>query len=410
MSEQSPVPSRIAQLDLSPYEGFYAESPGELDRRLAAVPSSRTGMDFRHGDVSAFRPPAWTGDLLRESVAGAVNAYTPYRGNWRIRGSLADSLTKLMGVDLHPDRNVVITPGTQAGLFAALSSLVEAGDTVLVADPDYFFSQRIVNYLGAKVVPIPIRFDDGDARLDLAAIEAGLVHHPKVLLFSHPNNPTGAIYDKEMIDALADLVVTSGLMVVVDQLYSRLIYDGRQFEHLIARPDMVDRCITLMGPSKTESMSGFRLGCAVGAEAVIDRMEAVLSITALRAPGYNQVLLSSWMKDDGAWLRERIEAHQELRDLVCRELRQVDGVRVNAPRGGSYAFPDISGVPISDFDFAVRLRSEAGIAVNPGYQFGRAGCGHFRINYSQDRDGLKAALKEIVRVLGDSTCHSVHAR
>lgn len=411
MNKQSPVPSRIAHLDLAPYEGYYTESPGQLDRRLNAVPFSEVGMDFRHGDVGAFEPPDWSSQVLRESVARPGNAYTAYRGSSEVLGWLAEALGRFMGVDLHPDRHVVITPGTQAGLYAALSSLVEPGDTVLVADPDYFFSQRIVSYLGATVIPIAIQFDEaGDARLDLAAIEASLVHHPKVLLFSHPNNPTGAIYDQVTLDALAGLVARSELTVVVDQLYSRLIYDGRVFEHLIGRPGMADRCVTLIGPSKTESMSGFRLGCAVGPEPLIERMEAVLSITALRAPGYNQALLSRWMRADEAWLEERIEAHQDLRDLVCGTLGQVDGVHVVAPRGGSYAFPDISRLPVTDFDVAVRFRSELGIFVNPGYQFGRAGCGHFRINYSQDRDNLEVALKEMAQVLSSPEAGGTHQR
>jgi len=188
---------------------------------------------------------------------------------------------------------------------------------------------------------------------------------------------------------------------VVDQLYCRLVYEGRSFEHLAARDGMKERTATLLGPSKTESMSGYRLGLAVAPPVIIDRMEQALSILCLRTPGYNQHLLKRWMADDNDWLAERTKQHEELRDLVVAKFRAVDGVKVSPPRGSSYVFPDFSARGITDHELAKRLKQEAGILVSPGYQFGVRGQGHFRINFSQDPAAMAASVDRICKMLKD---------
>jgi aspartate/methionine/tyrosine aminotransferase len=375
-----------------------------LDAALAGTPRPAGGMDFSHGDPVAFLPPEWALPTLTKSIEDGQTAYTPYRGDLDVRQSLSSGLSRLLGIEgVDPHREVVVTPGTQAGLFAALSSLVGRGDTVLVADPDYFASQRIVRYLGGHVIPIPMLVSpDGAARLDLERVRDGLREDPVALLFSNPNNPTGGVVDRACLAELAGLLEGTRTTVIVDELYCRLLYTGTDFAHLIAEPGMRERCVTLLGPSKTESMSGYRLGTAVGPAHVIDRMEAVLSIVSLRAPGYSQPLLHSWLDIEPEWLETRAREHQELRDLVIGAFRSVPGVQVSVPRGGSYVFPDVSGLGLTDFEAARRLRAEAGIVVNPGYQFGERGHGRFRINYSQDRTGLVAALAAMTDVLGSA--------
>ncbi len=133
-------------------------------------------------------------------------------------------------------------------------------------------------------------------------------------MLSHPNNPTGGVYAPAAARALAGLVAGRDMLAVVDQLYCRLIFDGADYVHLAAQPGMAERTVTLAGPSKTESMSGYRVGAAVGPAPVIDAMERVLSLAALRTAGYGQQVLRHWMADDAAWLADRTAAHQALRD------------------------------------------------------------------------------------------------
>src|SRR5207249_2954808 len=128
----------------------------------------------------------------------------------------------------------------------------------------------------------------------------------KTMLFSNPNNPTGAVLTAANVRAIARLAVRHDVMVIVDELYSRLVYDGRPFAHLIAEDGMRGRCITLVGPSKTESMSGYRVGAAVAPKEIVDRMEDLQGVSALRAPAYAQHVLTRWLSDDHDFVAGRI--------------------------------------------------------------------------------------------------------
>jgi aspartate/methionine/tyrosine aminotransferase len=171
---------------------------------------------------------------------------------------------------------------------------------------------------------------------------------------------------------------------------------------------MAERTVTLLGPSKTESMSGYRLGAAIGPGVVVEAMEQVISLASLRTAGYAQHALRHWMDDDDLWLDERTTEHQEIRDYLVRELLKIPGMKVSSPAGSSYVFPDVSETPWAmehgsndDFMLAVALKRN-GVLVSPGYQFGEDGRGHFRINFSQDFARIKTSSNRIHKVLTDA--------
>jgi aspartate/methionine/tyrosine aminotransferase len=206
---------------------------------------------------------------------------------------------------------------------------------------------------------------------------------------------------------MADWAVANDLWVVADQLYCRLIFDGHSYGHIGSLPQMSERTVTLLGPSKTESMSGYRVGVAVGPPPVIDAIEQVVSMASLRTAGYAQHALRHWMDGDDAWLKERIVAHESLRDELVTGLRSIREMRVKSPAGSSYVFPDVSDTEWGqrhdgdDFAFA-RAAKAAGVLISPGYQFGLAGRGHFRINFSQESGRLRRCVDIIGNVLSAS--------
>src|SRR5215208_6279963 len=167
--------------------------------------------------------------------------------------------------------------------------------------------------------------------IHLDALKVALDLRPRLMLFSHPNNPTGAVFDASVIREVAQLARETDLYVVVDELYARLVYDGQLFQHLIEQEGMQERCVTLLGPSKTESMSGFRLGVAVAPADVADRMEDVLSITALRAPAYAQHALVRWLDEDGEFVAQRVRDYQQLRDETVERINRSGILQVTAP-------------------------------------------------------------------------------
>jgi aspartate/methionine/tyrosine aminotransferase len=371
----------------------------EADRALLLDGGGKGLLDTTHFDTVRFPPPPWAASAVAAAEADGKLAYTPYRGHPGVLDALAGPVSELLGVPVDGGRHLALTPGTQAGLFTTMSALVDPGDLVLVADPEYLFSERMLAFLGARVERVPVHHHDGAADLDLDAVERLLPERPRLMLFSHPHNPTGAVHPPTTIARLARLAVAGGFRVLVDQLYCRLVHDDTPYRHLVAEPGMADRTVTLIGPSKTESLSGYRLGVVVGPEDVIDAVEQTLAVTSLRAPAYAQQLLRHWLVDDHEFLRTRLADLRALRETTVARLREVPGLRVARQAGTAYAFPDVSALGVDDRDVAAALRRDAGVIVSPGYQFGPSGIGHFRVCYARDEQEWDAALDRIVGVL-----------
>jgi aspartate/methionine/tyrosine aminotransferase len=315
-------------------------------------------------------------------------------------------LELLLGRTVDPDRELIVTPGTQGGLFAALSALVAPGDKVALPDPEYYMNEQILAYLGAVTARFALQ-QDAHGRLSLRAehLKAAGSAQLRVLLLSHPNNPTGGVYEPTAAMALAQFAIDEDLLVIVDEMYCRMLFSGTTYIHLGSLPGMAERTVTLLGPSKTESMSGYRLGVAVGPPSAIDSMERILGLVSLRTSGYGQQALRHWMDSDEDWLKGVTEAHRELRDLIVERLEAIADVRVVSPAGSSYVFPLVEGRRwvrgndgANDYEIAVALKA-AGVLVVPGYRFGPGGRGRFRINFSQDRARLLTAAERIANVL-----------
>lgn len=386
------------------YADEYGGSVLDLDRAVAAAPGPEDLIDLTHGDTRAFPPPPSARADLLAAVDVNDEAYTDYRGSASLRARLAPRLAGLLERPVDPGRELIVTPGTQGGLFVALSALVAPGDVVALPDPDYFMSERIVAYLGGRAVRLPLDVAP-DGRLTLADGALADAAAARLLLLSHPNNPTGGVYAPETAQALAAWTLEGERLAVVDQLYCRQLFDGARFTHLGALPGMPERTVTLVGPSKTESMSGYRVGVAVAPPAVVDTMERVLGMASLRTTAYAQQALRHWMDGDGDWIARRAADHQALRDRLLAALRAIPGVAVASPLGSSYVFPDAAetawGAAHRDDPgnaLAIDLKA-GGVLINPGYQFGRDGAERFRINFSQDAARLTRATERIAAVL-----------
>jgi len=373
-------------------------SARDADRALIAL-AGPDYLDTTHFDTVRFPPPRWAAGRFAAASRDGSLAYTPYRGSENVRANLAVSLSAWLGNDVDHDRELLLTPGTQAGLFVTLSALVNPGDRVVLIDPDYLFSERILAYLGARVHHVPLHLDAAAVTPDLDLLEQALATPAALLLFSHPNNPTGAVYPPAVLQRIADLADASGTPVVVDELYARLVYDATPYVHFRSLPRMREQTVTLLGPSKTESLSGYRLGVVVGPPQLVDAAEDVLSLAALRAPGYAQHVLTGWLTDDREWIHERVRELYALRALTAARLAELPWIGVRPQQGTAYLFPDVSALGLPDRVVAERLITAAGVLVSPGYQFGPRGTGHFRVCYARDEVIWDAALTRIVETL-----------
>lgn len=373
-----------------------------LDIRGAALPGP--AVNFSHGDVDAHEPTPGSLETFVEGFKkGGSVAYTEYRGGDEIRRDVAAKLAQFTGAPVNPETELILTPGTQGALFLALGSLVGRGDKVAIVEPDYFDNRKLVEFFEGELVPVKLDYLDQDknAGVNLEALEESFKQGVKLFLFSNPNNPTGVIYSEEEIKGIARLAKKYNVILLVDQLYSRQIFDNHPYTHLRALPlsDRPENMLTIMGPSKTESLSGFRLGTAFGTQWIIDRMEKLQAIVTLRCPGYCQYVFKRWFNEPDGWLADRIAKHQAIRDDLIALVRSHDGCKVRKTEGGSYIFPTLPPMDVSISDFAKIVRKLTGVVITPGTEFGPQFTHSFRVNFSQDPKNTHDAIDRVLTVM-----------
>lgn len=363
---------------------------------------SGTPVDFSHGDVDAFKPLPGSIEAFTEGFTlGGRQAYTAYRGKTDLLEKTAAKLSKFTGATIAPDKNIILTPGTQGALFLAVGSLIASGDKVAIVEPDYFANRKMVEFLECTPIPVKMKYFETTqaSGIDLEQLETVFQEGVRLFLFSNPNNPTGAVYSSAEIERIAKLAKKYHVSLIVDELYSRQIFDKKDYTHLCSLENLPDEMVTIIGPSKTESLSGFRLGVAFGSESVIQRMEKLQAIVSLRCAGYCQSVFDIWFNEPEGFMQNRIQEHQAIRDDLVAFLQKVPGVSVRPTDAGSYLFPKLPPLDITITEFAKVVRELAHVSITPGTEFGSTCTNSFRVNFSQDHANAIDAMKRIIEIM-----------
>ena len=366
-------------------------------------PIPGTPVDFSHGDVDAHKPIPGSLEKFVEGyvVGGGHQAYTEYRGKSDIRAYLAQKLTEFSGAPVDAASELILTPGTQGALFLAMGSLIGRGDKVAIIEPDYFANRKLVEFFDGELVPVPIHWKDVDrySGLDLEALEKAFQSGVKVFLYSNPNTPPGVIYSPEEVAAIGRLAKKYNVAVIADELYSRQLFDKDQpYTHLRALEEKPDTLITIIGPSKTESLSGFRLGVAYGSAHIITRMEKLQAIVSLRTAGYCQSAYLSWFSEPDGWMEKRVADHKAIRDDLLKVVAKYPGCWARPTEGGSYIFLQLPALKVTLDQFVKLCRAQAAVTVTPGTEFGPQFTDSVRLNFSQDHQAAVAAVERICQM------------
>lgn len=373
---------------------------GDLNSMMIGEKLDGIFVDFSHGDVDAFPPTPGSDAAWKKGFCkGGKQAYTEYRGDAEIRKRLADSLGKYTSTSILAESELIITPGTQGALFLAFGATVTEGTKVAVVTPDYFANRKLVVFFGGEVVPITMNYKENQSEkgVDLNQLENAFKSGTKVFVFSTPNNPTGLVYSSTTINQISALATAYNVTLIVDELYSRMLYFGEEYTHLCSCDILPENLITIMGPSKTESLSGFRLGIAFGTSKLIDRMERLQAIVSLRAAGYNQAVLNTWFQEPSRWLENRIREHEAIRDEILKIFNMAN-LKTTCPQAGSYLFPKLPPLRVDLNTFVRLLRYQANVVVTPGTEFDPDCTDSIRLNFSQDHAAAVAAAKRIVKM------------
>lgn len=340
-----------------------------------------------------FPTPEHVREAAIESVRRAETKYTDNRGTVELRAAVADYLETF---DLHYDRadEILITMGASEGIDLALRTLVDPGDEVLVVEPAYVSYIPCVELCGGVPVSIPLQAKN-NFRLTKEELEEKITDKTKVLLISFPNNPTGAIMEREDLEAIREVVIEHDIFVITDEIYAELTY-GKKHVSIASLPDMYERCVVLNGFSKAFAMTGWRLGVAAGPQDVIFHMNKIHQFTTMSAGTTAQFAaleaLQSPVRDEEiAVMRQE---YDERRHILVDGFREM-GLSVVEPEGAFYVFPSIKETGLTSMKFCQRLLQEQKVAVIPGDAFGNCGEGYIRCSYAYSKDVIRECLKKI---------------
>ncbi|HLA24702.1 MAG TPA: aminotransferase class I/II-fold pyridoxal phosphate-dependent enzyme, partial [bacterium] len=272
-------------------------------------------------------------------------------------------------------------------------------DEILVPTPiwpDYLDTTTVV---GAVPVQVPLRPERG-YQLDAGDLEAAITPRTKAVVVHSPHNPTGAVCDEATLRAVAELAVRRDLLVVSDEIYEKLIYDGASHVSIATLPGMFERTVTINGFSKAYSMTGWRLGYVAGPSALLAPLLKVHQCTTTCANSFAQWGGVAAYRGEQTCVTDMVQEFDRRRRLVVESLRRMPGIVFVEPRGAFYAFPDVRRLGMGDADLAEYLLREAHVATVPGSTFGESGTGHLRISYATGYDVLAAAMERMARAVG----------
>jgi len=358
------------------------------------------GRDIVHLEIGEpdFDTPRNIIDKAVEALNGGETHYGPAAGKPEVRRVFAEHIARDRGIDVGP-QNIVITPGGKPIMTFVMTALVDPGDEVIYPNPGFPIYESVINFLGAKAVPLPLR-EERDFSFDVEELRSLITERTKLLIINSPQNPTGGVLSGADLDAIAEMAVEHDLWVLSDEIYSKILYDGRH-ESIATRPGMLERTIILDGHSKTYAMTGWRLGYGVMpeplAQAVAQLQTNVTSCTA----SFIQVAGAEALTGPQGAVQAMVEEFQRRRDLLVDGLNAIDGITCRRPRGAFYVFPNITGLGRSSSEIEKLLLEEYGVAALSGTAFGAHGEGYLRFSYANSQEAIRKALERIERMARD---------
>ena len=367
------------------------ESAFEVAARARALEAE--GRDIIHLEIGEpdFDTPANAREAAKRALDEGATHYAPFPGIPALREAIAEDATRRKGFDVTPDR-VFVTVGGKGVMLYAILGTIDPGDEVIVPDPGYPIYESLVRFIGATPVPIPIRMEN-EFRLDVDELASLITPRTRMIVINSPANPTGGVLTREDLERIAALAREHDLVVLADEIYGRILYDGTEHVSIASLPGMAERTVVLDGFSKTFAMTGWRLGYAIVPPSLVKTYGQLIINTISCAPTFAQVGAVEALRGPQDDVDAMVVEFRARRDLVVDGLNAIPGIRSLRPTGAFYAFPNGTGLPGAEL--AERLLHEAGVCVLAGTAFGGVGTDHIRISYANSRENLSRALERI---------------
>jgi aspartate/methionine/tyrosine aminotransferase len=374
-----------------------SESAFEVLARAKALEAE--GKRVVHMEIGEpdFDTPSHIKEAGIQAIRDNYTHYSPSAGIIQLRDVIADYAAKFRHVDPFSAENVVVSPGAKPIIWNILSAILSPGDEFVYFDPAYPAYASCANYLGAKVVPIPLH-EEKNWRMDLDELERRVSDNTRAIMINSPHNPTGGVLTKGDLERIAQMAQKHDFLVIADEIYSRNFYES-EFASIVTLPGMRERTIIVDGFSKAYAMTGWRLGYAI-MPAQLAKIVTLFNNNTFScvATFVQQAGIAALLGPDEP-VRQMNEIFRQRRDRLVDGLNQIPGVTCTMPEGAFYAFPNVKQVTGDDKALATYLLQEGGVACLGGSSFGAAGKGYLRFSYAASLDDIDYAIEQMNRCI-----------
>lgn len=359
-----------------------------LARARALEAQGREVVHLEIGEPD-FDTPQHIIDTACKALNSGYTHYTPSAGIPELRQAIAEEMSRTRDIPVEPE-NVVVTPGGKPILFYVILALAEPGDEVIYPNPGFPIYESMINFTGARPVPIPLR-EEYNFAFDMDEFRKLVTDKTRLIILNSPHNPTGSILDKATLHEIAKIAMERDIPVLSDEIYDRILYDG-EFHSIASIPGMPERTIILNGFSKTYAMTGWRLGYGVMPKDLAVHITRLMTNSNSCTNAATQIAGIAALKGPQDDVDRMVAAFRERRDVIVNGLNQIPGVSCVLPKGAFYAFPNIKGTGMGSKPLADYLLNEAGVACLSGTSFGAYGEGYLRLSYANSVENIKKAL------------------
>lgn len=359
------------------------------------------GRKIVHFEVGQpdFDTPANIKEAAKKALDQGVTAYSSNYGDIRLRRAIAEKLERMNHLNVDPTKEIMVTCGGEEAVAAALFALLEKGDEVLIADPSYIPYSSLTKIAEAEPVYVPLDEKNGYC-FDLEKLEAAVTNKTKLLILCTPGNPTGTMMDEESLRRLAEICCRHDILVLADEAYEQVLYDGNKHISIASLPDMWERTITVQSFSKTYSMCGWRIGYLVAPAELMRIVVRAHQTVAMNACSFGQLGALEALTGPQDSLYAMLAEFDRRRLLLYNGLKEL-GIPCSRPQAAFYLFPDIGEFGMDSFTFAELLLDKYGVATVPGVEFGKNGENHLRISYATSFEDCQMGLHRIAQCVSD---------
>ena len=354
---------------------------------------ARSGKKLYRLDVG--EPDFDTPEHIKKAAVEALNKgfthYTSSLGLIELRRAIAEHYKERKNVEVDPEKEIIVTPGAKHALYCACLATLNPDDEVIVLAPTWPTHFTCIETAEARIIELPC----GETyNIDEEKLKEKITSKTRMILVNSPNNPTGGVLNIEDLKVIADLANDHDLLVLSDEIYDEILYDGVKTGSMASFENR-DNVIVINGFSKTYAMTGWRLGYAIANKEIIEAMNRIQQATTTCPASFVQMAGVAALKGSQECVRKMVEEYDRRRKYVVKSLDEIPGVQCTMPKGAFYVFPRFSNLRMSSFDISMRLLEEEGVCTTPGIVFGKCGEGHIRLSYATSFEVIAEAVKRI---------------